>query len=126
MPADSETAKMSGEELIVGGQVQLNAKHMTLKQTDDQPYYTKETARAPFPLEPTYLSPHFNLQDQSMVQPRHLEEMAFFLSSNSKFEPFEKDYLIARLMNQGSIEIFGRDKVQALIKKLKEVNKESR
>ena len=44
------------------------------------------------------MSPHFDLDEQQMVKPKHLEELAFFIASNTRLDVFERDYLVARLL----------------------------
>lgn len=54
-----------------------------------------------------------------MVKPKHLEELTFFITSNTRLDLFERDYLVARLLAQGSLAKFERREAKRLIKKIR-------
>ena len=65
------------------------------------------------------MSPHFDLDEQLMVKPKHLDELTFFISSNTRLDQFERDYLVGRLLAQGSLARFERRQAKQLIKKIR-------
>jgi len=75
----------------------LTAKDLTFRCSDHQPYFSQRKASTAYPVEPVYLSPHFDLSLQCIVDPRHMEELVAEVEFNSRIGEFEKLFLSKRI-----------------------------
>ena len=49
-------------------------------------------------IEPVYVSPHFNLKSQTLIDPVHLSEVIAEIEFNHRLCPFSKVFLTRRLL----------------------------
>jgi len=64
----------------------------------------------------TIQSPHFDIDRQEIVNPRHLAELIAEVEFNVQIPLFEKEMLLDRLSKQDSLEIYSKDHEKKLVK----------
>ena len=94
-----------------------------LRKRDDQPYLNEATKNLPGYIEPVYLSPHFDLETQQILDPRHLPELIQEVKFNVRVSTVEKHILVHRLRNQKSLETFDDQDLKNLIEEIQKENK---
>lgn len=71
----------------------------------------------------TIQSPHFDIDRQEIVDPKHLSELIAEVDFNVQIPLFEKEMLLDRLAKQGSLQIYSKDDEKKLIKQISKKHK---
>ena len=70
---------------------------MMLRTRDNHQYLNNSTKHVPVYLESVYQSPHFDVESQSIIDPKHLQTLIEEIDSNYKVPPVEKAFIIKAL-----------------------------
>lgn len=68
----------------------VTVKDVTFRCKDDQPYYDQTMQNDKMAkIEPVYVSPHFDLRSQLLVDPLHLDEVIAEVEFNKRLKKFD-------------------------------------
>jgi len=96
---------------------------LTFRYSDHQPYYNTREQDDAAAVEPVYLSPHFDLKTQQLVDPRHLPELIKEVEFNPRIAEFDKHYLALRLKEQKALKTLNKKELKEALKKIKSFSK---
>ena len=92
---------------------------LIFRSKDHEPYNSLTIKKDTDHLEPVYLSPHFDFDQQSLVDPKHLTELIREIESCSRFQEFDRTFIAARLREQKFLKAFTLKEQKLAVKRVK-------
>lgn len=116
------------KRIVQGNGEKVTSQQMMLRQRDNLPYLNKQTANISIYIEPVYLSSHFDMDSQQILDPVNLPHLLSEITFNDRIPLVERTLLVLRLQQQKLLgKGINKDQdIQDIIHEIKVKNKDNK